>query len=364
MRDKTKNLILVISFFVIILGGLIINLITEDKTISISERRKLKQFPILTISKILDGTVGTELEEYVIDQFVGRDLFKQIKTFCHFYILGQKDNNGLFISEGGIYKQTGELKEKEIEKAANKFKLIQDKFLSKENKVYYAIIPDKNYYLSEEQLKMDYTLLQEIMKSKLKDMQYINLFSVLEKEDYYRTDIHWKQENLTKVAKVVGSAMNTKVLLEKVDRKTKGEFYGAYYSQLGLKIEPDTLSYLINPSIENSVTYNYETQKSGKVYDEERWKRSSDKYDFFVSGATPLITITNPLAKEEKELIIFRDSFGSSLAPLLLEGYSKITLVDIRYISSMYLDQYIEFKNQDILFLYSTLVLNEASILR
>ena len=58
-------------------------------------------------------------------------------------------------------------------------------------------------------------------------------------------------------------------------------------------------------------------------------------------------------------MILFRDSFGSSLVPLLLDNYRKITLVDIRYISSKILEQYIDFNGQDVLFLYSSLVLNQ-----
>jgi len=57
--------------------------------------------------------------------------------------------------------------------------------------------------------------------------------------------------------------------------------------------------------------------------------------------------------------VLFRDSFGSSIAPLFLENYSKITLVDLRYISKDVLENYIEFDKQDVLFLYSTLVLNQ-----
>ena len=82
-------------------------------------------------------------------------------------------------------------------------------------------------------------------------------------------------------------------------------------------------------------------------------------YDIYLSGATPLITIDNPNAKTKKELLLFRDSFGSSIAPLLVQEYSKITLIDIRYISSDLLDQYINFEKQDVLFLYSSLILNQ-----
>ena len=38
-----------------------------------------------------------------------------------------------------------------------------------------------------------------------------------------------------------------------------------------------------------------------------------------------LLTVDNPNARTDRELVIFRDSFGSSLAPLLLEGYSRVT---------------------------------------
>ena len=58
-------------------------------------------------------------------------------------------------------------------------------------------------------------------------------------------------------------------------------------------------------------------------------------------------------------MLLFRDSFGSSIAPLFVDNYSKITLIDIRYISSKILSEYINFNNQDVLFLYSSLVLNQ-----
>ena len=56
--------------------------------------------------------------------------------------------------------------------------------------------------------------------------------------------------------------------------------------------------------------------------------------------------------------------YGSSLAPLLASGYRTITLVDLRYLSSDQLDQYIDFEDQDVLFLYSTLLLNNSLSMR
>ena len=55
---------------------------------------------------------------------------------------------------------------------------------------------------------------------------------------------------------------------------------------------------------------------------------------------------------------------SSALAPLLVSGYAKVTLVDIRYIQSAMLGQFLSIDDQDVLFLYSTLVLNSSSGLR
>ena len=77
------------------------------------------------------------------------------------------------------------------------------------------------------------------------------------------------------------------------------------------------------------------------------------------------ITIENKNCEREKELYIFRDSYGSSLAPLLTEAYSKITIIDVRYIATPMLKTYVEFKEgADALFIYGVDVLNNSSILK
>ena len=86
-----------------------------------------------------------------------------------------------------------------------------------------------------------------------------------------------------------------------------------------------------------------------------------DPYEMFLSGTEPLLVIDNPDAETDRELVMFRDSFGSSLAPLLVEGYKKITLVDIRYISPQFLGSFVNFENCDILFIYSTILLNNSN---
>ena len=109
--------------------------------------------------------------------------------------------------------------------------------------------------------------------------------------------------------------------------------------------------------------YYLENDKNNQVYIEENLEKM-DSYDIYLDGASSYIEIINDRVLSDRELVIFRDSFSSSLAPLLIEYYSKITLIDIRYINSeMYLDK-INFDNQDVLFLYSTLLVNNSYTLK
>ena len=127
-------------------------------------------------------------------------------------------------------------------------------------------------------------------------------------------------------------------------------------------MEPDTLRYLTGEAIDECVVYDWQNKKEISVYNLKR-AEGRDPYEIFLSGSLSLISIENSRAQTDKKLVIFRDSFGSSIAPLLIGGYSQITLVDIRYIRPDYLGQFIEFEGCDVLFLYSTLVLNHSEML-
>lgn len=356
MKDNTKNFIITIGFCLIIVAAFIVNILTEDKEISLTERRKLTAFPEISISKLLKGETTGKFEDYTVDQFVGRDTFRTIKAFFSTNLYKQKDNNKLFEKNGAIYKMEYPLNEANIERSASKINLVYNTYL-KDMNVYYAIIPDKNYYLeNDDHLKFDYDKLKQIMGSKLTSLKYIDIWDDLKLEDYYKTDIHWRQENLQDVVETIRTNMNLELVESNYEKVDVGEFYGTYYGQIPGNFDADKMYILTNNIIKNCTTYNYETKQVGKVYDT---KTSQDKYDIYVSGATPIISIENENATTSKELLLFRDSFGSSISPLLTENYSKITLIDLRYISSKMLDQFIEFKDQDVLFLYSTVVLNQ-----
>ena len=140
-------------------------------------------------------------------------------------------------------------------------------------------------------------------------------------------------------------------------------FKGSYAGRLSVTKDIDTIKTVSNPSIDNSSVYNYETKKYTQIYDYDKIK-SLDKYDIYLSGASSIIDIVNPASNSNRELIVFRDSYGSSLIPLLIEGYKKITVIDTRYVSSKILNNYIKFNDQDVLFMYSILTINNSFSIR
>ena len=224
------------------------------------------------------------------------------------------------------------------------------------------IIPDKNYYLEDDNfLQIDYDYIyKKIDKLNIKEIDIRNIMSL---EDYYETDTHWKQENLDKVVLEMSRVMDFDYQKQNYNYNIYDNFYGVYYGEAAINRNPEKLTYLNNNNI-NSLYVDYlENDNLHSIYNLDKLE-SIDSYEVYLDGASSFIEIYNNSSDSNKELIVFRDSFASSLVPLLTNYYKKITLIDNRYItSSNYLDL-IKDNNQDILFMYSTLIVNNSSSLK
>ena len=346
--------------------------------VSDAERRPLAQFPELNADTVLSGDFMTEFESYTLDQFPFRDSFRQLKALFHYNVMGQKDNNGIYIAEGYAAKLEYPLNTAGVNKALEKFNYIYDTYLKETGStVFTAVIPDKGYYLAEENgyPAMDYEKLFSTVQESMPWSTHIDLTDCLSQEDYYKTDTHWRQEKLIPAAQKIRSSLGVSALKESewVKNLVDRPFYGVYYGQAALPMEPDTMTTLQNPMLDDCVTYavNWDAKTNApvteKLYDGVYdWNRqdAKDLYEVYLSGPQAMLVIENPNAATDRELILFRDSFGSSLAPLLVQDYAKVTVVDIRYVPSNMLSSFITFEGQDVLFAYSTLILNSGSALK
>lgn len=340
--------------------------VSPAKEISEAERRKLAQFPALTAQSVGSGRFMTDFERYTLDQFPLRDAFRRLKAVVHYDLLGQRDNNGIYLTGGSAAELEYPLNEVSVSNALKKFNALYETYLNG-SRVVVSVVPDKGYYLAEKNgyPAMDYEALFAAVEDGMDWAEYVDLTDLLSAEDYYRTDTHWRQERLLGVSQRLCQALDAQSFLAEELTQTTVErpFYGVYCGQAALPMKPDTMYTMENSLISACTVYNHETKETTSVYNMDKLE-SRDLYDVYLSGATPLLTIRNPNAETDRELIVFRDSFGSSLTPLLLKSYKTVTLVDIRYLASDYLGQFVDFHGQDVLFLYSTLVLNNSGTLK
>ena len=89
--QKIKNIVIVISFSLFLIGFFLLNIFSKDKDISFYERRKLKDMPDISYQNTMSGAFMDEFDKYSLDQFVFRDDFRKIKTIFELEILNKKD---------------------------------------------------------------------------------------------------------------------------------------------------------------------------------------------------------------------------------------------------------------------------------
>ena len=363
---KSKySLAVTISFFALIVGFSVASVVIPDAKTSKEERRHYATKPKLTWETIADGSYMGDLEEYLLDQFAGRDWFRTLKTEVETGLFGKADANGYVRYEDGLYQLDTDWKETNVTRAAKAFATLQQELFLDAN-VYYALIPDKIYFLPEEYYPaQDDAWVIAQMQEHLTDALYIDLYPYLTIDDYYRTDLHWQQEKITDVAGVLHDTMNPGTTVgEYRTELITDEFYGGYAGGSAYETTPDSLYAVTSKVIEGAKVFDYEKSETVSIYAPEKID-GMDPYDYFLWGARALLTIENPACENGKKLLMFRDSFGSSIAPLLIEGYEEITLVDLRYISADYMTQLIDVTEyDDVLFLYSQRILRHSDSMK
>lgn len=364
MKKKTLTILAALAVVAVWAGISLMAWFTPAKESSDSERRLLAQLPELSGETLLDGSFAKKFESYSLDQFPARESFRTLKALFHQYVLMNRDNNGIYIVGSSAAELEENLNESSVNRALEKFNLVYGLYLRDSGcKVYSAVVPDKGYYLAEQNgyPAMDYDRLFSLVETGMPWAQHIDLTDTLTIEDYYRTDLHWRQEKLLPVARKVAGAMGAAAVEDVQPEAVERPFYGVYCGQAALPMEPDTMYLMESPLISGCRVYNYNEKVYTNVHDEKKLT-AKDLYDVYLSGPQSLLRIENPGAATDRELVIFRDSFASSLTPLLLADYETVTLVDLRYIRPQVLGDYVDFTGCDVLFLHSTLVLNKNLI--
>lgn len=332
---KLESIATIAVFGLLTLSLGIATFLIKDEEYSVYERRQLAQKPEYDAEAPLSDYISG-WEDYLIDQFALRDEFRFVKSIFARTFLQSSDVNGYIVKDGSEAELLYPTNDARIELNLQTIEKVRSTLFADAN-AYFAVIPDKSVYL-DAPLGLDYAFIGDSAAEMLQAEQ-IDLTDTLTADDFYRTDIHWKQENLKAVYEKIRETVNPDLPeWESLDMELKcaGDFYGVLYGQAAYPISPDQLNYLTGDWLDGCTLSVVDTGGKAEIYQPDKLSED-DPYDLFMGGEYAITVLENPNLQNGRELVLIRDSFGRSIAPLLAAGYEKITLIDLRWVRADYL---------------------------
>ena len=331
----------------------ILNLVLPDRQFSEQENRYLQMRPEFSFKSLFSGDYTSKFETYTTDQFTFRDEWITLKAASEL-ALGKQENNDVHLCENGTLIEGFKRPENSV--LDSNMSALNTLVGNTDAKVYFALIPDKSDLYSSllpknvpndsEKEVIDYCYGQS-------NATNVDIYSALSAHTdeyiFYRTDHHWTSlgayYGLSALAESMG--LPCPALDSYTDRHVVSEeFYGTTWSSSGFSwVDPDTMEIFVNAPEGLKVTsYPQGSPVEGKLYDFS-FLEKKDKYSMFMGGNCPMHVIET--GNEDKpSLLILRDSYMDSLIPFLLDDFSEIHVLDLRYYRAS-LKAYIEQNNFD-----------------
>ena len=316
----------------------ILNLVLPDRQFSEQENRYLQMRPEFSFKSLFSGDYTSKFETYTTDQFTFRDEWITLKAASEL-ALGKQETNDVHLCENGTLIEGFKRPENSV--LDSNMSALNSLVGNTDAKVYFALIPDKSDLYSSllpknapndsEKEVIDYCYGQS-------NATNVDMYSALSahKDEYifYRTDHHWTSlgayYGLSALAESMG--LPCPALDSYTDRHVVSEeFYGTTWSSSGFSwVDPDTMEIFVNAPEGLKVTsYPQGSPVEGKLYDFS-FLEKKDKYSMFMGGNCPMHVIES--GNEDKpSLLILRDSYTDSLIPFLLDDFSEIHVLDLRY---------------------------------
>lgn len=324
----------------LLLGGL--TLFSAQKNFSENENRYLERKPEFSIKAVANGDYQEKMSRAMEDQFPARDFLMKAATVGE-KAMGCKDIGGVYLGDDNYYitkTLDSDLSRVQFMKnlryteyfgklAGNTTVILvpsagivlKDK-LPKYGTLYNA---DDFYYTANQ--FFEYAMFLDIRRAVL-DNKY--------KQLYYRTDHHWTLSGayMGYEALCVSKGVTPKPYAEFMPKKMTSDFYGTLYSKtLDPAAVPDEI-YAPHGALMDNVSMVVDDLGSGEekpIYDEQKLKEK-DKYAYFFGGNYGKVTIkTGSQTAKGKKLLVVKDSFANTFVPFLMEDYSEITMIDLRY---------------------------------
>lgn len=385
-KDAVKIYVFAAILLVLFVVGLLFFL---RPSVSESEKRKLTEFPKLTWDSLISGEYFSQISTWYSDTFPGRETFISInQALKNIYgirtmqiVQNPPSGDGNQNDPGGddplnpgdegdstpverfdtVFVKGDRAFEiyKFSQTASDRYASIINSAAEKMNgvEVYNMIVPlSYSVNLTErEQQSIGASNVEDAisyMYGKMGDQVHkVEVLSgLLEHKDeylYFRTDHHWTARGAYYAYEAFCRASGQEPLpLDGWQKVEFSGFLGTLYSSAGqppaLAQNPDTVEAWIPNSTNSMITlYN---GGSGSNYHETSqfpiiqtnpnyYQAAGSKYNTFIAGDHPLITIENPnpASTNGKSIVVVKESYGNAFVPFLVDQYETVYVVDYRY---------------------------------
>lgn len=364
-KTKFYNVATAVVFLWLIAFFTIASILNPDRVFSANENRYLAQKPKWTTENFFEGEFATGYENYITDQFIGRDRWIQVKTLCEIFV-GKKDVNGVYLCKDDylIETQTAIDEEKAYDNADRMVSFLNEKTQQfGAGHVALMIVPTAVVTLKDKLPKHAQTFDQNQYIDYLKEGFQGTFVDVRDafgqnKDEYiyYKTDHHWTTKGAFLAYQEWADAMLfTPVSEEEFDIvQVSDDFLGTVCSKLNYAKSADKIFlYKIKRDIRYHVDIDLGAKTMNGLY-EESYLAKKDKYSVFLDGNHSIITIdTAGGQKDGNTLLIIKDSYAHCFVPFAVNHYDRTVVVDMRYLK-MPMNQVIEkYGITDILVLYN-----------
>ena len=339
-----------VAFTLFFAGLFLLDLVTPDRAYSELENTTLSQRPGLS-SVSADGLnkFFTAYTKYVKDQVAGRDNWVALQSTVETKVMQKEQSGGILLGKQQMmFPRTYGLVSSETRTLPKNTAALEALCQRYPGKVNVMLVPAASA-IYPENVPAGAPLLDEgCYLDSLSDAvqaaggRFVDVRQTLtaHKDEYiyYRTDHHWTSLGAyyayCAAAKTLGYSAYT---LDQFNIETaSSSFRGTLYSKtLDNGVTPDSIDYFHLASGGPKVKMTVFDGTKETVYD-SLYVRSyldvKDKYSSFTGSNSPIVTIETDV-DNGKNLLLIKDSYAHSLVPFLANHYSKITMVDMRYIN-------------------------------
>lgn len=372
-KGRLIFLVLTSVFCLVIFGVGAVSFVMPDRDYSESENRVLASMPEISLFSLTEGTFMKNFETYFTDQFIFRDEIISFKTFCD-RLIGKKQVGGVYIGKDGyLFSRQSDFNQQQVKEITDAVSAFAEKY--KTPKITFAVSPNSSFINSD---KLPDNLTLENQSYQIKDIQdytesqrvgWVNLsdaFTAYKNKDklFYKTDHHWTSRAAFEAFRQIMLHWNKNTAGFYFDFfPVTHDFQGTLSSKSGITSAEDIIEICVPRNTENTYIVSYDSleKKTATFFDENALK-GKNKYEVFLGANTDKITVTTTSVQNDT-LLIIKDSYANCTVPMFMPYFSKIVVVDPRYLKGGISDIMEENSFTHVLFLYNLNTLLEDTSL-